>query len=54
MIPTIIVLFGPGYSWITLHEIEKHDPNHIVIDVYAQQWAKTGRSSTSAGLQLNP
>lgn len=38
VIPTIIVLFGAGYSWITLHEIEKRDPNHIVVNVYAQQF----------------
>lgn len=38
MIPTIIVLFGAGYSWITLHEIEERDANPIAIGVYGQQF----------------
>src|ERR1700748_1242058 len=28
LIPTIIVLFGGGYSWKGLNEIEKSAPNH--------------------------
>src|SRR5919106_6896592 len=39
VIPTIIVLFGAGFSWITLHDIEKRDPNRMVVDVFAQQYA---------------
>jgi cytochrome c oxidase subunit 2 len=37
-IPTVIVLFGAIYSWITLSDIEAHDPNRMVVDVYAQQY----------------
>jgi cytochrome c oxidase subunit 2 len=38
VIPTVIVLFGAAYSWITLDNIEAHDPNRMVVDVYAQQY----------------
>jgi cytochrome c oxidase subunit 2 len=38
VIPTAIVLFGAVYSWITLDKIEAHDPNRMVVDVYAQQY----------------
>jgi cytochrome c oxidase subunit II len=38
VIPTIIVLFGAVYSWITLSDIEAHDPNRMVVDVYSQQF----------------
>src|ERR1700704_5987343 len=38
VIPTVIVLFGAIYSWITLDNIEAHDPNRMVVDVYAQQY----------------
>jgi cytochrome c oxidase subunit 2 len=38
VIPTVIVLFGAVYSWITLSDIEAHDPNRMVVDVYAQQY----------------
>lgn len=38
LIPTIIVLFGAGYSWKVLNEIEeKHDP--LTVDVFSQQYA---------------
>jgi cytochrome c oxidase subunit II len=39
VIPTVIVLFGATYSWITLANIEAHDPDRMVVDVYAQQYA---------------
>jgi cytochrome c oxidase subunit II len=39
VIPTVIVLFGAGYSWAVLHEIEERDPDRMVVDVYAQQFA---------------
>jgi cytochrome c oxidase subunit 2 len=39
VIPTVIVLFGAIYSWITLADIEAHDPDRMVVDVYAQQYA---------------
>src|SRR3954471_15833429 len=38
VIPTVIVLFLAGYSWITLDDIEAHDPNRMVVDVYSQQY----------------
>ena len=37
-IPTAIVLFLAIYSWITLSDIEAHDPNRMVVDVYSQQY----------------
>ena len=39
LIPTVIVLFGAGYSWAVLDEIEDRDPNRMVVDVYSQQFA---------------
>lgn len=38
VIPTVIVLFGAGYSWWTLNSIEKRDPHYMTIDVYSQQY----------------
>jgi cytochrome c oxidase subunit 2 len=38
VIPTVIVLFGAIYSWIVLSDIEAHDPDRMVVDVYAQQY----------------
>lgn len=37
-IPTVIVVFGAIYAWITLDNIEAHDPNRMVVDVYSQQY----------------
>jgi cytochrome c oxidase subunit 2 len=39
LIPTIIVLFGAGYSWAVLDEIEARDANPLTVDVYSQQFA---------------
>jgi cytochrome c oxidase subunit II len=39
VIPTIIVLFGAGYSWAVLHDIEKTDRNPLTVDVFSQQFA---------------
>jgi cytochrome c oxidase subunit 2 len=39
VIPTIIVLFGAGYSWSVLNEIEEPVPNSLTIDVFSQQYA---------------
>jgi cytochrome c oxidase subunit 2 len=39
LIPTVIVLFGAGYSWDVLHNIEKHDPDAMIVDVFSQQYA---------------
>src|SRR6476469_3729018 len=39
VIPTIIVLFGAGYSWKVLNEIEEKQPNPLTVDVFSQQYA---------------
>jgi cytochrome c oxidase subunit 2 len=39
VIPTVIVLFGAGYSWGVLNSIEDRDPNHMDVNVYSQQYA---------------
>ena len=39
VIPTIIVLFGGGYSWAVLNEIEDRAPNAMTVDVFSQQYA---------------
>src|SRR3954451_4266055 len=39
LIPTIIVLFGGGYSWKVLHDIEKLEKDPLTVDVYSQQYA---------------
>ncbi len=39
LIPTVIVLALSGYSWVTLNDIEKRDPDRMVVDVYSQQFA---------------
>lgn len=39
LIPTIVVLFGAGYSWSVLNEIEEPARNPLTVDVFAQQYA---------------
>jgi cytochrome c oxidase subunit 2 len=39
LIPTVIVLFGAGYSWATLNSIEERHPGHMNVNVYSQQYA---------------
>jgi cytochrome c oxidase subunit 2 len=39
VIPTVIVLFGAGYSWFILDEIEARDADRLEVDVTAQQFA---------------
>ncbi len=39
VIPTVIVLFGAGYSWSVLDSIENRNPNHLRVNVYSQQYA---------------
>ena len=39
LIPTIIVLFGGGYSWSVLNEIEAPAKNPLTVDVFSQQYA---------------
>lgn len=38
VIPTIIVLFGAGYSWVVLDQIEARDPDRLRVNVTAQQF----------------
>ncbi len=39
LIPTIIVLFGAGYSWAVLNEIEEPADDAMIVDVFSQQYA---------------
>ncbi len=39
LIPTIIVLFGAGYSWSVLNDIEEPAKNALTVDVFSQQYA---------------
>lgn len=39
LIPTVIVLFGAGYSWSVLDEIEATTKDPLTVDVFAQQYA---------------
>src|SRR5262249_15501710 len=39
LIPTIIVLFGAGYSWKVLDEIENPAKDPLTVDVFSQQYA---------------
>ncbi len=39
VIPTIIVLFGAGYSWSVLSDIEKTAENPLTVNVFSQQYA---------------
>src|SRR5919106_4097400 len=39
VIPTIIVLFGAGYSWAVLDEIEDPAENPLKVQVFSQQFA---------------
>jgi cytochrome c oxidase subunit 2 len=39
LIPTIIVLFGAGYSWAVLDKIEEPAENPLKVQVFAQQFA---------------
>jgi cytochrome c oxidase subunit 2 len=39
IVPTIIVLFGGGWSWKVLDEIEEKTGNDMTVDVFSQQYA---------------
>src|SRR3954451_12475732 len=39
LIPTVIVLFGGGYSWKVLHDIEEPVKDALTVDVFSQQYA---------------
>ena len=49
VIPTIIVLFGAGYSWSVLSDIEKLDKNPLTVDVFSQQYAWSFSYPTMSG-----
>jgi cytochrome c oxidase subunit 2 len=38
VIPTVIVLFGAGYSWSVLNSMDNLEADHMVVDVYSQQF----------------
>lgn len=38
LIPTVIVLFGAGYSWIVLDDIEAREPDRLKVEVTGQQF----------------
>lgn len=38
VIPTLIVLFIAGYSWVVLEDIEARDSDRMVVNVFAQQY----------------
>lgn len=39
LIPTIIVIFLAGYSWMVLDDIEAREPDRMVVNVFSQQYA---------------
>lgn len=38
LIPTLIVLFGAGYSWVVLEQIEARESDRLLVEVTAQQF----------------
>jgi cytochrome c oxidase subunit 2 len=52
VIPTIIVLFGAGYSWVILDDIEAREPDRLQVDVTAQQF-KWSFEYPEEGVQAN-
>ncbi len=41
LIPTAIVLFAAGYSWVVMNDIEDKQPDAMTVNVYSQQFAWT-------------
>ena len=41
LIPTLIVLFLAGYSWVVMNDIEEKDADAMTVNVYSQQFAWT-------------
>src|SRR3954447_2177776 len=39
LIPTVIVLFGAGYSWAVLDSLENHEADAMTVNVFSQQFA---------------
>jgi cytochrome c oxidase subunit 2 len=53
LIPTIIVLFGAGYSWVVLNDIEAKASNRMEVDVTAQQYKWTFSYPEQGGFSSN-
>jgi cytochrome c oxidase subunit 2 len=53
VIPTIIVLFGAGYSWIVLNDIEAKADDRMPLNVYGQQFKWTFAYPEADGLVTN-
>jgi cytochrome c oxidase subunit 2 len=53
VIPTIIVLFGAGYSWIVLDDIEAQADDRMALNVYGQQFKWTFEYPEADGLVTN-
>jgi cytochrome c oxidase subunit II len=53
VIPTIIVLFGAGYSWIVLDDIEAKADDRMPLNVYGQQFKWTFEYPEADGLVTN-
>ncbi len=41
LIPTVIVLFLAGYSWVVMNDVEEKDGDAMTVNVYSQQFAWT-------------
>lgn len=39
LVPTVIVLFLAGYSWVVMDDVEKKDADAMTVNVYSQQFA---------------
>ena len=53
VIPTIIVLFGAGYSWIVLDDIEAKADDQMPLKITAQQFKWTFEYPDADGLRTN-
>ena len=53
VIPTIIVLFGAGYSWVVLDDIEAKADDRMALNVYGQQFKWTFEYPEADGLVTN-
>jgi cytochrome c oxidase subunit II len=53
VIPTIIVLFGAGYSWIVLNDIEAKADDRMPLKITAQQFKWTFEYPEADGLTTN-
>lgn len=55
-IPTMIILFAVGYSWVVLDDIEEREPDRLRVNVTAQQFTWTfgypGTGVTSSVLHV--